>query len=113
MTLRDAVYERDGGECSSCHRDCYRMQWPPGPLEEHCHIGGANFPSLSNLRRYQIIPGRWNCWEVHHIRPKMLGGTDDLDNLATLCVWCHKRETASLRRWRDSQNVVGQRELFW
>ena len=26
---------------------------------------------------------------VHHILPKQLGGTDDLDNLVTLCVSCH------------------------
>lgn len=26
---------------------------------------------------------------VHHIIPKRLGGTNHLDNLMTLCDWCH------------------------
>jgi len=29
--------------------------------------------------------------EVHHLIPKMAGGTDHLDNLVTLCYRCHKR----------------------
>jgi 5-methylcytosine-specific restriction endonuclease McrA len=27
--------------------------------------------------------------EVHHLRPLRLGGTDDLENLVTLCAVCH------------------------
>jgi hypothetical protein len=30
--------------------------------------------------------------EIHHIRPVVRGGTDDIDNLVTLCKKCHKRE---------------------
>lgn len=31
-------------------------------------------------------------WEVHHLKPTSKGGTDDLDNLVTLCVGCHHDE---------------------
>ena len=31
--------------------------------------------------------------EVHHIRPKSKGGTDDLDNLQAINKECHMRET--------------------
>lgn len=30
-------------------------------------------------------------WEVHHVLPKAEGGTDELANLATLCLRCHRR----------------------
>jgi len=31
--------------------------------------------------------------EVHHIIPRNEGGTDDMKNLVTLCIECHKKET--------------------
>lgn len=33
--------------------------------------------------------------EVHHIKPKAKGGTDDVDNLQSINTECHKRETAA------------------
>lgn len=45
-------------------------------------------------------PGR----EVDHIKPKKLGGTDDLSNLQTLCSNCHtkktKKDVETIRRMR-------------
>lgn len=32
--------------------------------------------------------------EVHHIKPKSIGGQDDLSNLQSINKECHKRETA-------------------
>lgn len=37
--------------------------------------------------------GRESGWEADHIRPKSLGGKDVLENLRTLCLKCHRRET--------------------
>jgi 5-methylcytosine-specific restriction protein A len=31
--------------------------------------------------------------QVDHIRPKAAGGTDDLDNLQSICVACHQAKT--------------------
>ena len=33
--------------------------------------------------------------EVHHIKPKARGGTDDMDNLQAINRECHQRETAA------------------
>lgn len=33
--------------------------------------------------------------EVHHIKPKANGGTDDMSNLQSINKECHKRETAA------------------
>lgn len=35
--------------------------------------------------------------QVDHIKPKLLGGTDNSDNLQTLCVPCHKQKTINER----------------
>jgi 5-methylcytosine-specific restriction endonuclease McrA len=34
-----------------------------------------------------------SLWEADHIVPFALGGTDDLSNLVTLCVRCHRKKT--------------------
>ena len=34
--------------------------------------------------------GKVGRLEVHHVRPLKDGGSNDLDNLLTLCVGCHK-----------------------
>ncbi len=30
--------------------------------------------------------------DIHHINPKSLGGTDEVDNLAALCRGCHAKK---------------------
>ncbi len=36
--------------------------------------------------------GRTDCLTIHHILPRHSGGTDDIDNLMTLCDACHRAE---------------------
>lgn len=35
-------------------------------------------------------------WEADHIVPLIEGGDHSADNLRTLCIWCHRGETANL-----------------
>jgi 5-methylcytosine-specific restriction protein A len=46
--------------------------------------------------------------EVHHIRPRVEGGSDHPANLATLCVECHGELTDGLRRrMRSTAAIAG------
>jgi len=50
-------------------------------------------------RRLDIPNGRENLWDADHIVPVAEGGGEcSLENLRTLCIWCHHNETARLRR---------------
>ena len=42
--------------------------------------------------------------EVDHIVPRIAGGTDAMDNLRSVCKFCHKR--------RDMEHVVSPRGRF-
>ena len=45
------------------------------------------------LRHGRFVTGN----DVDHIVPKALGGSDDMDNLQTLCRACHKQKTVAER----------------
>ena len=68
QTLRREVLARDGRRCT----------WIEREDGSRCSESGA--PS--------------NPLEVDHITPRWRGGTDEVDNLRTLCQWHHKRVTA-------------------
>jgi hypothetical protein len=76
-----------------------------------------------NLIRYQVIlrDGRKcsNCGivadslDVHHIKPRRYGGTDDMDNLTTLCRKCHiKLETVRPTKLPRDTTMVSESERF-
>lgn len=57
-------------------------------------------------------------WEVDHIIPVCEGGgACGLDNLRTLCLWCHRKETAKLaarraqRRRRKPEPTVAPKQV--
>jgi len=77
------------------------------------------------FRRYlarlglQMSEGFRSLWEAHHKHAvKDGGGGCGLDGYETLCIWCHKRESAEQqRRWAEERaqaNVAGdeQTRLF-
>ena len=43
--------------------------------------------------------------EVHHAKPLQDGGTDDMDNLVTLCYDCHRARHASAGRRGDTRDA--------
>jgi 5-methylcytosine-specific restriction protein A len=61
----------------------------------------AMIPAIDERARQRGVMVR--CWntgkEVDHIIPKAQGGTDELDNLQSLCKGCHSRKTAKEGRW--------------
>jgi 5-methylcytosine-specific restriction endonuclease McrA len=90
--LREQVFQRDKGVCSLCRVDTY-----------------AAFIELkrSRSRQRQKLLARWglkrmsrkSLWDADHIIPVVEGGGEcDLANLRTLCLLCHGKQTAELRR---------------
>ena len=60
---------------------------------------GTNY-GFANSREHALCRDKYTCQvckskntrlEVHHIKYRSQGGTDDLDNLITLCADCHKK----------------------
>jgi 5-methylcytosine-specific restriction protein A len=109
---RQLVYQRDQGICALCGVDTIMLlgmiegpkkayhsahpwpRWqdmPPGSFVRR--IGYNAHPLLYTLGRTESL------WDADHIVPVVEGGGEcDLDNLRTLCLWCHKRVTAELRQ---------------
>jgi len=100
--LRDQVWERDRGVCASCGADTAAAY-----ADLKRSRGGHRVRLLNcwGLRRLN----RRSLWDADHIVPVVEGGGEcDLSNLRTLCLACHRRETAALRlRLRDSGRGTG------
>ena len=89
--LRDQVFARDHGICRLCTVDTHAA-W----LELKRARGGHRLKLLAHwgLRRIN----RKALWDADHILPVAEGGGEcDLDNIRTLCLICHRRQTQELR----------------
>ncbi len=76
---RKCVFKRDKGRCALCHETRY---------------GGRERSYRGVLMAYKSASPVW-CMD--HVKPVVEGGGEcGLDNLQTLCVPCHKVETAKL-----------------
>lgn len=76
--IRKLVLKRDNYLCQECMRQ--------GKLTPLC------------VKRYDHA--------VDHIVPKVQGGTDDMDNLQSLCADpCHKAKTARDEGWKEKRRV--------
>ncbi len=100
--LRDQVFARDGGVCAVCAADTVAIY---NALKQA--RGPARVAGLS-LYGMKTISSRRSLWDADHIRPVAEGGGQcDVDNLRTLCLPCHREETAELRRrLRARRSVV-------
>lgn len=104
---RRLVEQRDHGICAACGLDTEaaremarrvsrRLGEMRGPLY------AANASALEHHDFIQV-PGlprtSRSWWQADHIVPVAEGGGDcGLDNLRTLCSWCHGRESGALRK---------------
>jgi 5-methylcytosine-specific restriction protein A len=110
---RQLVYQRDKGVCALCSLDT-------DMLSEHINAPGRAYSRLpykdrprsrtARFGRYYGHPltrARVSLWDADHIVPVVEGGGEcDLDNLRTLCLWCHKQETAALAARRARERSV-------
>lgn len=109
---RSLVYQRDKGVCTLCGLDTdllmkmiegpkqafysARRDWREAPRQSFIRSVGFNLhPLLYRLGRTVTL------WDADHIVPVVEGGGEcELSNLRTLCLWCHKAETAALAKRR-------------
>lgn len=93
---RYAVRRRDRGVCARCGCDTERLEriLRRVPVSVKADLG---------------IPwGRWgtDLWDMAHVRAVCEGGgvvpgmtvDEIMDNLVTLCIWCHREDTRRLKR---------------
>lgn len=94
QALRATVYRRDRGLCDACGMDTVeeRRTWTRWVdmnrrrlSEEELHI----------WQGWAVPRKRRTWWEVDHAVPIHLGGTNDLSNLVSLCLWCHRAKSKS------------------
>jgi len=110
--LREAVLKRDHGVCAQCGRDCEGLKnrldaivWGfyRGVLGEQALRGLLWKRMLDRLGLRTALGYLRSFWEADHIVPLCEGGTNVLDNLRTLCICCHKSETAALAKRRAAR----------
>lgn len=94
--LRECVLERDRGVCAVCGLDTVRLRQSVMRL-----------PFARRMQQIRELIGRGaavrtrkSWWEADHIVPVVEGGDSSLDNIRTLCIPCHRTETAALRARR-------------
>lgn len=108
---RQLVFPRDRGVCALCRLDTERIRRVAKALFDRrkmrllVMLGERLFAWHRRAVRWsRPYSGCDDCftvralWEADHIVAIYEGGSNDLDNLRTLCLKCHARETGLLRR---------------
>ncbi len=91
--LRDQVFARDCGMCGGCGADTIAIYAALKRARGKARAAGLAFYGM------KTVTSRRSLWDADHIRPVAEGGGQcDLDNLRTLCIACHRQETAELRQ---------------
>lgn len=100
---RPACSARDDYICVVCGLDCRKLD-----AEIHRLVRSYNWNTPEYKRAFAEMAlgyGEWpkDLWQADHIVPRCEGGLDDVDNLRTLCLWCHKAETRKLMKRRAEE----------
>ena len=89
--LRQRVFKRDRGVCALCGRDTEALRKELSRLRWR--------DRRNRMMELGLPPHRQTFWDADHIVPVVEGGGEcGLDNIRTLCWWCHRDETKKLRR---------------
>jgi 5-methylcytosine-specific restriction protein A len=93
--VREQVLLRDRGICALCRIDTLAA-WRELKRSRGTHR--LRLLDKWGLTRFT----RKSLWDADHILPVAEGGGEcDLDNMRTLCLTCHRAQTAELRRRRS------------
>ena len=112
--MRTCVYRRDNGICAECRQDTkkiareakqYRMskQW-----KEYYELFERNsIPKGRKLWQRGFGGGLWDA--DHIVAVKEGGGECGIDNIRTLCIACHKKNTAEQRKkWAKKKIIINK-----
>ena len=88
--LRERVFSRDKGVCAICRVDCQAAL-----MQLKKSRGTAR---LKLQTEWGVKGNRKSLWDADHVVPVVEGGGEcDLSNMRTLCLRCHRAQTAALR----------------
>jgi hypothetical protein len=94
--LRSRVAKRDRGRCAQCGLRCRDLEKGLRLLRDVLRRQGKS-KVYGDLRRALKIESRLTLWDADHIRAVVDGGGEcGLDNMQTLCLWCHRQKTAAM-----------------
>lgn len=109
------IFNRDKGICAKCGIDTH---WLKTEMQKIMNIWRWRIPKICSFIDLVQGFGPWGTdfyrrlWEADHIIPVIEGGgCCGLENYQTLCLVCHKKETALLAKKR-SRKHIGQLVLF-
>ena len=101
--LRDQVFARDQGRCAVCDSDTLAIFAALKRARGTARQEGLRVFGMRSIK------SRRSLWDADHIIPVAEGGGQcDLDNLRTLCLLCHREETARLRARLQAQRAAPQ-----
>src|SRR5690606_9081511 len=106
--LRQDVFMRDRGVCATCGKSTEQLI-ETAMREDSC----SREEAIRALGEFWT--GRWNVkhlWHAEHTIPRAMGGSDDLDNVKTMCICCHKSKTheQDMPRIRKSKRLRARQE---
>lgn len=113
--LRSCVRRRDRGVCAVCRRDTYALRNRLYALLRTNPDGVFSFLNRHRLSYKKEM--RWNqeevrvtihsLWQADHVIPIVEGGGGcGLENLQSLCVWCHRKATRALRARMKARSLA-------
>lgn len=89
--LREQVFKRDRGICAKCTVDARAAFFDLKRARGTHRLRLLERWGLKRLNRKTL-------WDADHVVPVVEGGGEcDLGNIRTLCLICHRQETAALR----------------
>lgn len=111
--VREQVFKRDRGVCASCGLDTTQIDVR---IKQLANLDPSNFGAYGRAARHVkqelgIPLNRQTYWDADHIVPVIKGGgACGLENYRTLCVPCHRAETARLAAARASERRLVKEE---
>jgi 5-methylcytosine-specific restriction endonuclease McrA len=110
--LRRKVFARDQGVCDACGLDTLKVKRVLKKLhlraqkrQHQWKFRQMAWRIAENMAHRGFVIAK-HMWEADHTVPKAIGGTDDLDNLRTLCIRCHRVETKRLAEYRARRKAL-------